>query len=62
MSGLVYLAQFFIITSIGLSLGAIVMGFNSKVDEELAELQQTPIECLEYVGLYVYLASSVYPH
>lgn len=50
MPDLIYLARFFMITSIGLSLGTVIMGFNSKVDEELAELQQTTIECLEYVG------------
>lgn len=37
--GLVDVAQFLIIVSIGLSLGSVVMGFNSEVDEKLSDLQ-----------------------
>ena len=36
---LVDFAQFLIIASIGLSLGCVVIGFNSEVDERLSELQ-----------------------
>jgi len=32
-------AEFFIIVSIGLSLGSVVMGFNGGIDEKLSELQ-----------------------
>ena len=42
--GLVDVAQFFIIESIGLSLGCVVMGFNSGVDEKLSGLQQIDIQ------------------
>ncbi|KAF8814607.1 hypothetical protein BYT27DRAFT_7205923 [Phlegmacium glaucopus] len=42
--GLVDVAQFFIIASIGLALGSVVMGFNIKVDEKLSELEQIIIE------------------
>jgi len=39
---LVDVAQFFIILSIGLALGSVVMGFNGHVDEKLSELQYIP--------------------
>jgi hypothetical protein len=48
--GLVDVAQFFIIASIGLALGSVVMGFNIQVDEKLSELEQIIIERPEYVN------------
>ena len=36
------IAQFFIIVSIGLLLGCVVMGFNGEVDEKLSRLQNIP--------------------
>lgn len=43
LPGLVDIAQFFVIVSIGLSLSCMVMGFNGLVDEELSKLQHISI-------------------
>lgn len=45
---MVDIAQFFIIVSIGLSLGCVVMGFNGLVDEKLSELQYTRPHISQY--------------
>jgi hypothetical protein len=47
--GLVDFAQFFIIVSIGLSLGCVVMGFNGEVGEKLSGLQHIPPPSSSYV-------------
>jgi len=53
---LVDIAQFFVIMSIGLSLGCVVMGFNGGLDEKLSELQ-----CVDPpIPSYVILISSTY--
>ena len=46
--GLIDVVQAFTIASIGLSLGSVVMGFNSGVNEKLSELQEIDLESAEY--------------
>ncbi len=49
IQNLVDFAQFFILMSIGLSLGCVVMGFNSGLDERLSQLQYIELPNPSYV-------------